>query len=92
VRLIDADLLKQNCKITGEFDNHFQCVDLITLGQVIDNQPTISETEIIHNAFERVLERLEELKEDCDCYGYLTKKGTADLAIKIIKEECGIGE
>ena len=39
MRLIDADLLKQNCKITGEFDNHFQCVDLITLGSVIDHQP-----------------------------------------------------
>lgn len=42
MRLIDADLLKQNCKITGEFNNHFQGVDLVTLGEVIDNQPTIN--------------------------------------------------
>lgn len=72
MRLIDADLLKQNCKITGEFDNHFQCVDLITLGQVIDNQPTLDEKEIIRKAFERVVERLEEKTEflkDCTKYG-----------------------
>lgn len=40
MRLIDADLLKANCKITGDFKNNFQCVDLVTLGIVIDNQPT----------------------------------------------------
>lgn len=40
MRLIDAELLKGNCKITGDFENNFQCVDLATLGCVIDNQPT----------------------------------------------------
>ena len=40
MRLIDAEKLKENCKITGEFKNNFQCVDLVTLGCVIDNQPT----------------------------------------------------
>ena len=43
MRAIDADLLKQNCKITGEFNNNFQGVDLITLGEVIDKQPTVNE-------------------------------------------------
>ena len=46
-RLIDADLLKKNCKITGEFDNHFVCVDLVTLGQVVDNQPTVDAVEVV---------------------------------------------
>lgn len=40
MRLIDAEKLKENCKITGELINNFQCVDLVTLGCVIDNQPT----------------------------------------------------
>jgi len=47
MRIIDADLLKQNCKITGEFNNNFQCVDLITLGEVIDKQPTVNEWRLI---------------------------------------------
>lgn len=47
MRIIDADLLKQNCKITGEFNNNFQCVDLITLGEVIDKQPTVNEWKLI---------------------------------------------
>lgn len=40
MRLIDADLLKQNCKCTGEFEDNFKGVDLITLANVIDEQPT----------------------------------------------------
>ena len=40
MRLIDADLLKQNCKCTGEFEDNFKGVDLITLASVIDAQPT----------------------------------------------------
>ena len=49
-RLIDADLLKQNCKCTGGFNDNFMCVDLITLAEVIDNQPTAFDTEqVIHN-------------------------------------------
>lgn len=47
MRLIDADLLKENCKITGEFNNNFQGVDLITLGEVIDKQPTFGEWTLI---------------------------------------------
>jgi len=39
-RLIDADLLKQNCKCTGKFEDNFKCVDLIELAKVIDAQPT----------------------------------------------------
>ena len=53
---------------------------------------TLNEKEIIRKAFERVVERLEELKNDCDCYGHLKKKGLVDWTIKIVKEECGISE
>ena len=56
MRLIDADLLKQNCKCTGGFNDNFMCVDLITLAQVIDNQPTAFDTE-------KVVEQLEEERE-----------------------------
>ena len=40
-RIIDADILKENCRITGEFMNNFECVSLKTLGEIIDKQPTI---------------------------------------------------
>lgn len=54
MRLIDADLLKKNCKCTGTFEDNFVCVDLIELAKVIDNQPTAYNVE-------NVVERLEEL-------------------------------
>lgn len=38
--LIDADLLKKNCKCTGGFEDNFKCVSLSELAKVIDNQPT----------------------------------------------------
>ncbi len=47
MRLIDADLLKQNCKCTGKFEDNFICVDLITLAKVIDNQPTVYDVEAV---------------------------------------------
>lgn len=40
MRLIDADLLKKNCKCTGEFEDNFKCVSLSELAKVIDEQPT----------------------------------------------------
>lgn len=40
MRLIDADLLKKNCKCTGELEDYFKCVSLSELAKVIDNQPT----------------------------------------------------
>ena len=45
MRLIDADLLKQNCKCTDRFNDNFVGVDLITLARVIDNQPTAYDVE-----------------------------------------------
>ena len=54
--------------------------------------PTLDETEIIRKPFERVVKRFEELKNDCDCYGHLKKKGLVDWTIEIVKEECGIND
>ena len=57
MRLIDADLLKENCKCTGEFEDNFSCVDLIELAKVIDAQPTAYDVD-------KVVEQLEALKEN----------------------------
>ena len=56
MRLIDADLLKKNCKCTGEFEDNFKGVDLIELAKVIDAQPTAF-------SIEKVVEQLEKEKE-----------------------------
>nr|DAF22452.1 MAG TPA: hypothetical protein [Caudoviricetes sp.]DAR11948.1 MAG TPA: hypothetical protein [Bacteriophage sp.] len=53
MRLIDAEKLKENCKITGEFENNFQCVDLVTLGCVIDNQPTAYDVDKVVSELKR---------------------------------------
>ena len=47
-RIIDADILKENCRITGEFMNNFECVSLKTLGEIIDKQPTIEAEPVKH--------------------------------------------
>ena len=59
---------------------------------VVESQATLDEKEIIRKPFERVVKRFEELKNDCDCYGHLKKKGLVDWTIEIVKEECGISE
>ena len=52
-RYIDADLLKKNCKITNGFDDNFKCVSLKTLGEVIDNQPTVDVAPVVHGEWLR---------------------------------------
>lgn len=60
---------------------------------LVEKQPTISETEIIRKAFERVLERLEEDIVITWEHDYLGGKKDAFMeAIEIVKEECGISE
>lgn len=60
MRLIDADLLKKNCKCTGEFEDNFKCVSLSELVKVIDNQPTV------FNA-DKVIEWIEHKIANFDC-------------------------
>ena len=73
--------------------------------QVIIEAPTLSETEIIRKAFERVVERLEENGQkmsEAKATRPYAKHSPADhryykaisvkKAIEIVKEECGINE
>lgn len=57
MRLIDAEKLKENCKITGDFINNFQCVDLATLETVIDNQPTAYDVDKVVAELEKMADK-----------------------------------
>ena len=54
-RLIDAELLKKNCKCTGEFKDNFKCVSLSELAKVIDNQPTAFDVNEVTEQLENYL-------------------------------------
>lgn len=58
-RLIGADLLKKNCKCTGEFEDNFKCVSLSELARVIDEQPTAFDANEFIN---EIVDKLQELK------------------------------
>lgn len=66
-RIIDADILKENCRITGEFMNNFECVSLKTLGEIIDKQPTI-EAEPVKQEWISVEDRLPKKDEEVLVY------------------------
>ena len=79
MRLIDADLLKKNCKCTGTFESNFQCVSLKTLGDFIDAQPTAYEVD-------KVLEQLEDATAiGADCVGNAFECIPKYMAIEIVK-------
>lgn len=79
MRLIDADLLKKNCKCTGTFESNFQCVSLKTLGDLIDAQPTAYEVD-------KVLEQLEDATAiGADCVGNAFECIHKYMAIEIVK-------
>ena len=91
--LISRSNFKKN--ILQAFDSKLNEHDaelMVEFLDYLDDEPTLDEKEIIRKPFERVVERLEELKNDCDCYGHLKKKGLVDWTIEIVKEECGISE
>lgn len=67
MRLIDAGKLKENCKITGEFKNNFQCVDLVTLGCVIDNQPTAYDVDKVVAELEKQSEVMCGMYRNVEC-------------------------
>lgn len=82
MRLIDADLLVENCKCTGKFEDNFKCVSLSDLRRVIGKQPTAYDVD-------KVIEQLE--KEKNPIYrsdGSLMaqrKNINIDKAIEIVK-------
>ena len=55
MKLIDADLLKKNCKCTGGFEDNFKCVSLSELDKVIDEQPTAFDVNEIVEQLENYL-------------------------------------
>lgn len=55
MRLIDAGLLKKNCKCTGEFEDNFKCVSLTELAKVIDNQPIVYDVSKVVEQLENYL-------------------------------------
>lgn len=83
MRLIDADLLKKNCKCTGKFEDNFKGVDLIELAKVIDAQPTAYDVE-------KVVAELEEKSDDIPIqYEDNYEKGFDDgigYAIEIVRK------
>lgn len=89
MRLIDADLLKKNCKCTGEFEDNFKCVSLTELAKVIDEQPTAFDVD-------KVVEQLEEIKKKysqlslafndiTETQKYIGMEQAMTLALEIVK-------
>ena len=80
---ISKRALIEELKNTTYVFKNFGRRESVGLGEVvstIDNQPTLNEKEIIRKAFERVVERLENIEP------------TPWEIVKIVKEECGINE
>lgn len=62
MRLIDADLLKKNCKCTGKFEDNFKCLSLSDLRRVIGKQPSAYDVD-------KVVEQLENYLFEKYCIG-----------------------
>ena len=75
---------EQNCGERRCRDNWDKCMFVLHT----QNQPTLDEKEIIRKPFERVVERLEELKVNA----FNDESVIISDAIEIVKEECGINE
>ena len=92
--LIDADLLKKNCKCTGEFEDNFKCVSLSELARVIDEQPTAFDANEFIN---EIVDKLQELKmkysnlalmynDFSEMKKYIGMEQAIAVAIEIVKE------
>ena len=88
MRLIDVDAITDDEIISYLGIRYASCKEDIR--DMLDEQPTLDEKEIIRKAFERVVERLEEYRnfEDNDSLD----RQCIDRTIEILKEECGINE
>lgn len=67
MRLIDADKFKEQVAgacIKNGFGKSVEKASVML--ELIDLQPTLNEKEIIRKAFERVVERLEEMRDEFD--------------------------
>lgn len=86
MRLIDADLLKKNCKCSGKFEDNFQCVPLSTLSKVIDNQPTAYDADKVVKQLEEIKRMMESnISPDCFREECIEADCTVCLAGKVIE-------
>lgn len=83
-RLIDADLLKKNCKCTGEFEDYFKCVSLSELAKVIDNQPTAFDADKVVEQLKTKKTRTAALQKSSEYFEGETD--AFEVAIKIVKD------
>ena len=86
MRLIDDDLLKKNCKCTGEFEDNFKCVSLSELAKVIDNQPTVFDLDKVVEQLETRKARAAALQKENTSEYFEGETDAFEFAIKIVKE------
>lgn len=89
MRLIDADLLKKNCKCTGEFEDNFKCVSLSELARVIDEQPIAFDVDKVVDQLEEIKKKYSQLSlainDITEIQKYIGMKQAIALAIEIVK-------
>lgn len=85
-RLIDADLLKKNCKCTGKFEDNFKCVSLSELAKVIDNQLTAFDVDEVIEQLETRKARAAALQKENTSEYFEGETDAFEFAIKIVKE------
>lgn len=85
-RLIDADLLKKNCKCTGKFEDEFKCVSLSELAKVIDNQLTAFDVDEVIEQLETRKARAAALQKENTSEYFEGETDAFEFAIKIVKE------
>lgn len=84
-RLIDADLLKKNCKCTGKFEDEFKCVSLSELAKVIDNQLTAFDVDEVIEQLETRKARAAALQKENTSEYFECETDAFEFAIKIVK-------
>lgn len=89
MRLIDVDAITDDEIISYLGIRYTSCKEDIR--DMLDEQPTLDEKEIIRKAFERVIEQLNGLMP-IRFNGFGKTLITVEDVIKILKEECGINE
>ena len=84
------ELVKSENQPTRNRDDFIEgyCEGWNDVVDIMKKQPTVDEKEIIRKAFERVVERLKELKTNA----FDDESVIISDAIEIVKEECGINE
>ena len=85
-RLNDEELLKKNCKCTGEFKDNFKCVSLSELAKVIDNQPTAFDVDEVIEQLETRKARAAALQKENTSEYFEGETDAFEFAIKIVKE------